>query len=197
MDVRVGPKRRLKWSRSVVSDSLRPCGLCPWDFPGKSTGVGCHFLLQGSLPSEPPGKSRRKLSTEESMLLNCGVGEDSWEPLGLQGDQTSQSWILTGNQSWIFTGSTDGEAEAPVFWPPDAKNWLIGKDPDAGKDWRWEEKGTIEDEMVGWHPWLDGHEFEQAPGVGEGQESLACSSPCGCKESDTTEQMNWSELKMA
>ena len=65
-----------------------------------------------------------------------------------------------GNQSWIFTGRTDAEAKTPILWPPDAKNWLIGKDPDAGKDWRQEEKGTTEDEMVGWHHWLDGHEFE-------------------------------------
>ena len=67
-----------------------------------------------------------------------------------------------GNQFWIFIGSTDAEGETPILWPPDAKNWLIGKDPDAGKDWRWEEKGTIEDEMVGWYHQLDGHEFEQA-----------------------------------
>ena len=68
-----------------------------------------------------------------------------------------------GNQSWIFTGRTDAEAEASILWPPDVKNWLIGKDPDAGKDWRQEEKGMTDDEMVGWHHWLDGHEFEQAP----------------------------------
>ena len=72
------------------------------------------------------------------------------------------------NQSWIFIGRTDAEAEAPVLWPPDAKNWLIGKDPDAGKDWRQEEKGTTEDEIIGWHHQLYGHEFEQAPGVGDG-----------------------------
>ena len=76
------------------------------------------------------------------------------------------------NQSWIFIGRTDVEVEAPVLWPPDMKNWLIGKDPDAGKDWRWE-KGVTEDEMVGWHQQLDRHEFEQAPGVGDGQRSLA------------------------
>ena len=73
-----------------------------------------------------------------------------------------------GNQSWIFIGRTDAEAETPMLWPPDVKNWLIGKDPDAGKDWRQEEKGTTEDKMVGWHHWLDAHEFEQAPGVGDG-----------------------------
>ena len=96
-----------------------------------------------------------------------------------------------GYQSWIFFGRTDDEAEAPLLWPPDVKNWLIRKDPDAGKDWRQEEKGTTEDEMSGWHHWLDGHEFEQDPGVGDGQGSLACCSPWGHKESDTTEWLNW------
>ena len=80
------------------------------------------------------------------------------------------------NQSWIFIGRTDAEVETPILWPPDAKNWLIWKDPDAGKDWSWEEKGTTEDEMVGWHHRLDGHEFEQALGVGDGQGSLVCYS---------------------
>ena len=86
-----------------------------------------------------------------------------------------------GNQSWIFIGRTDAEAKAPILWPPDVKGWLIRKDPDAGKDW-WQEKGMREDEMVGWHHWLNGHEFEQAPGDGEGQESLACCSPWGRKK---------------
>ena len=81
-----------------------------------------------------------------------------------------------GNQSWVFIGMTD--ADVLVLWPCDAKNWLIGKDLDTGKEWRQEEKGTTENEMVGWHHRLDGHEFEQAPGVGEGQGSLACFSPC-------------------
>ena len=77
-----------------------------------------------------------------------------------------------GNQPWIFIGRTDAKAEAPMLWPCNVKIWLIGKDPDAGKDWRQQEKGSTEDEMVGWHHWLDGHEFEQAPGVGDGQGSL-------------------------
>ena len=93
-----------------------------------------------------------------------------------------------GNQSWIFLGRTD--AEAPITWPPNAKSWLIRKDPDSGKDWRQEEKGTIEDEMVGWHHWLNGHEFEQALGDGEGQASLEHCSPWGHKESDLTERLN-------
>ena len=98
-----------------------------------------------------------------------------------------------GNQPWIFIGRTDAEAETLILGPPDAKNWLFGKDPDAGKDWRQEEKGTTEDEMVGWHHQLDGHEFEQALGVGDGQRSLVCCSPWDRKESDTTERLNWAD----
>ena len=100
-----------------------------------------------------------------------------------------------GNLSWIFTGRTDAEAEAPILWPLNVKSWLIGKDPDAGKDWRQEVKGMTEDEIVGWHHWLDGHhlEFEQAPGVDDGQGSLACCSPWGCKDLDMTEGLNWTD----
>ena len=94
-----------------------------------------------------------------------------------------------GDQSWVFIGRTDVELENPIIWPPDMKSWLIWKDPDAGKNWRWE-KGTTKDEMVGWHHRLNGHEFEETPGVGDGQRGLACCSPWGHKESDTTE-LNW------
>ena len=90
------------------------------------------------------------------------------------------------DQSWVFIGKTVVEAETPVLWPPDVKTWLIWKDCDAGKDWGQEEKGTTEDEMVGWHQWLNGHEFEQALGEGEGQGSLACCSAWDFKQSDTT-----------
>ena len=98
-----------------------------------------------------------------------------------------------GNQSWIITGRTDAEAEAPILWLPDAKSRLIRKDPDARKDWRQEEKRMTEDEMAGWHCWLNGYEFEQALGDGDGQGTLACCSPWGCKESThnwETEQHN-------
>ena len=87
-----------------------------------------------------------------------------------------------GSQPWIVIGRTDAKAEAPKLWLPDAKSWLIGKDPDAGKDWGQEEKGVTENEMVGWHHWLKGHESEHTPGDGEGQGSLVCWSPWGCKE---------------
>ena len=95
-----------------------------------------------------------------------------------------------GNQSWIFIGRTDAEAETPILWQPDAKNWLTGKDPDAGKDWRQEEKRMTEDEMIGCHHQLNGHKFEQAPGVGDGQGSLVYCSPWGWKELDMTERLN-------
>ena len=99
-----------------------------------------------------------------------------------------------GNQSWIFIGRTDAEAETPILWPPDAQNWLTGKDPDVGKDWRQEEKGTSGDEMVGWHHQHDEYEFKQALEVGDGQGSLVCCSPWSRKESDTTEKLNWTEI---
>ena len=98
-----------------------------------------------------------------------------------------------GDQSWIFIGRTDAETETPILWPPDAKNWLIGKDPDAGKDWKWKEKGTTEDEMVGWHYWLNAHEFWWTLGLGVGQGGLVCCDSWGRKESETTELLNWTE----
>ena len=94
------------------------------------------------------------------------------------------------NQPWIFIGRTDAEAESPIIWLPDSNSQLIGKDPDSGKDWGQEEKGATEDEMVGWHHWLSGHEFEQTPGESKGQGSLVCCSPWGHKESDTTKRLN-------
>ena len=99
-----------------------------------------------------------------------------------------------GDQSWVFIGRTDAEAETPILQPPDVKNWLIGKDPDAGKVCR-QEKGTTEDEMVGWHHFRNEHEFEQALGVADGQGSLVCCSPWGCKELDMTERLNWTALE--
>ena len=104
----------------------------------------------------------------------------------------SQPVAPKGNQSWIFIGRTDPETETPIVWSPDVNNWLIGKDPDAGKDWRREEKGMAEDEMVGWHHRCDGHEFEQALGIGDGQGSLVCCNPWGCRVGhDWVTELNW------
>ena len=119
------------------------------------------------------------------MLLNCVVGEDSWD--FFLDSKENQPVNPKGNQSWIFIGRTDAEAETPILGPLYVKDWLIGKDPDAGKDWRLEEKGTT----VGWHYHLNGYEFEEPLGVGDGQRSLACCTPWHCKESDTTEWLNW------
>ena len=106
-----------------------------------------------------------------------------------------QSVHPKGDQSWVFIGRTEVEAETPILYPPDAKNWLIWKDPVIGKDWRQEEKGMTENEIVGWHHRLDGHGFGWTLGVGDGQRGLACCDSWVCKESDTTEWLNWTELK--
>ena len=121
------------------------------------------------------------------MFLNCGIGKDFWESLGLQGDPTINP---EGNQSWILVGRTN--ADVPILWLPDAKNWLSRKDLDAGKDWRQEEKVTTEDEMVGWNNQLDGHEFEYAQGVGGGQGSLAAVHGVAKSHKRLS---NWTELK--
>ena len=110
-------------------------------------------------------------------------------PLDCQGIQPVHS---EGDRPWDFFGGNDAEAETPVLWPLHAKSWLTGKDSDAGKDWGQEEKGMTEDEMAGWHHWLDGCESGWTPGVGDGQGGLACCDSWGCKESDTTERLNWS-----
>ena len=119
------------------------------------------------------------------------AGEDSFEsPWDIKEIQPVNS---KENQPWIFIGRTDAEAETLILWRSDAKNWLIGKDPDAGRDWGQEKKGTTEDEMAGWHHWLNGRESEWTPGVGDGQGGLACWGSWGHKESDMTERLNWTE----
>ena len=118
-----------------------------------------------------------------------------WRSLRVHSTTETQSVNPKGSHSWLFIGGTDAEAKTPILWPPEVKNWLTGKDPEAGKDWRREEKGTAEDEMGGWHHRLNGHELGQTPGDSEGQGSLACCSPWGRKEPDTTEQLNWTDKK--
>ena len=125
------------------------------------------------------------------MLWNCGIGEDSWESFGLQWDLPVHS---EGDQPWDFFGKNDAKAETPVLWPLHVKSWITGKDSDAERDWGQEEKGTTEDEMAGWHHWLDGRESEWTLGVGDGQGGLACCDSWGRIESDTTEWLNWTEL---
>ena len=132
----------------------------------------------------------RKLSAEKLILLNCGVGNEMTLESSLDCKEI-QPVHPKGNQPWIFIGRTDAKAETPILWPPHAKRWLIEKDSDAGKDWRQEEKGTTEDEMIVWHHRLDGHEFEWTLGVGDGQGGLACCDSWGHKELDTTEWLNW------
>ena len=168
------PRQHIKKQRHYFVNKV--CLVKPMVFP--VVMYGCESL------------TIKKAQWGRMMLLNCGVGEDSWESLGLQGDPISPSYR---RQSWVFIGRTDAEAETPILWPPDVKNWLIWKDPDAGKAWRWEGQGPTEEEMVGWHHRLDGYEFELTPGVGDGQGSLACCSSWGCKEPDTTEPLNWTE----
>ena len=132
----------------------------------------------------------RRLSTEELMLLNCGVGEDSRESLDFKEVQPVHS---EGDQPWDFFGRNDAQAETPVLWPPHVKSWLIGKDSDSGRDWGQEEKGTAGDKMAGWHHWLDGRESEWIPEVGDRQGGLACWDSWGHKELDTTQRLIWSD----
>ena len=199
----------VKWSEShlVVSNSLQPHGLYRWNSPGQNAGVGSLSLLQRIFSTQGlnPGLPHCKwilyqLSLKGSPWMWELDYKESWAPKNwcfwtvmleniLESPlecKESKPVSLKGNQSWIFIGRTDAEAEILILWPPDGKNWLTGKDPDAGKDWRQDEKGTTEDEMVGWHRQLDGHEFEQTPGDNEGQGGLACCSPGGRKGSDPT-----------
>ena len=126
------------------------------------------------------------------MLLNCVLEKTLESPLDCKEVQPVHP---KGDQSWVFFGRTDAEAETPILWPSHAKSWLIGKDPDARRDWGQEEKRPTEDEMTGWHHGLNGHEFEWTLGVGDEQGGLACCDSWGHKESDTTERLNWTELK--
>ena len=179
--------------------------LAPWkksyDKPRQHIKKQRHYFVNKGLSSQGYGFSSSHVWMWE---LDC---KESWAPKNrcfwsvvLEKTLESpldikeiQSVHPKGNQSWIFIGRT--KAEAPILWLPDVTNWLIWKDSDAGKDWRWEEKGTTEDELVGWHHQYDGHVFGHTPGVGDRQGSLACCSPWGHEESETTDRLNWVSFK--
>ena len=185
-----------------VTHGLKPARLlCPCNSPGKNTGVGCYslfqgiFLTQGSIPrppslqedslvSEPPVGSSKEGWVLKNWCFQTVVLEKILEsPLDYREINPVNP---KGNQPWMFIGETAAEGEAPILWQLDAKSPLIGKDPNAGKDWRQEKKGITEDEIIGWHHWLIGHEFEQTLGDGEGQGSLACWRPWDHKVLDIT-----------
>jgi len=142
------------------------------NFSSNNTGSGWHFLSQGILPTQGLNLSLLCLLHYRQILNHWAIGE---------------ALIM------ISKTLNDAKAETSVLWPPHAKSWLIGKDSDAGRDWGQEEKGTTEDEMAGWHHRLDGRESEWTPGVGDGQGGLVCCDSWGCKESDMTKQLNWTE----
>ena len=180
----------VQFSHSVMSDSLRPHesqhARPPCQSPtlrvhsdSRPSSQWCHPAISSSVA--PFSSCPQSLPASESFPMSH---------LFVWGGQSTGVSVAEPKYS-ICIRRTDAEGEAPIFWPPDVKNWLIGKDPDAGKDWRQEEKGTIKDDMVEWHHLFDGHEFEQAPGVGDRQASLACCSPRGHKELEMTEWLNW------
>ena len=137
---------------------LTPRLLCPWNSPGKNTEVGCHALLQGIFPIQGLNTDYKESWVPKNWCFWTVVLEKTLEsPLDCK---ESQLVHCKGNQFWVFIGRTDAETETPILWPPHAKTWLIGNDPDAGRDWGQEEKGITQDEMAGWHHWLNGHEFE-------------------------------------
>ena len=195
----------------------------PWDGEGLRSLACCSSWVAKSWTWLSDWKTNNKLCIKQHILISspqgygfsCGHAwmwkldcEEGWAPKNwcfwtMVLEKTLESPLdckeiqlvhSEGDQPWVFFGRTDAKAETPVLWPAHAKSWLIGKDPDAGRDWGQEEKGTTEDEMAGLHHQLDGREFEWTPGVGDGQGGLACCNSWGCKESDTTERLNWTEL---
>ena len=183
--------------------TLTPCKES-YDQPRQHIQKQRHYFANKGLSSQGYGFSSShvwmwELDCEESWALKSWcfwtvVLEKTLEsPLDHKEIQPVHS---KGDQSLVFIGRTDVEAETPMLWPPDGKSWLIWKDPDAGKDWGQKEKVTTEDEMVGWHHRLDGHGFGWSLGVGDGQGGLACCCSWGCKESDTTEGLNWTDLRL-
>ena len=175
------------------------CSLESYDKPRQHIKKQRHYFANKDLTSQSCGFSSShvwmwELVYKESWALKnwcfwTAVLEKTLEsPLDFK---EIQSVNPKGNRSWLFIGRTEAEAEVLILWPPDLKNWLIWKDSDAGKDWRQEEKGMTEDEMVEWHHRLNGHEFEKIPRNGQGQGGLVCCGSWGLKESDTTQPLNW------
>ena len=175
--------------------------LTPWkesyDQPGQHTKKQRHYFVNKGLSSQSYGFSSSHVWMWE-LDYKEGWAPKNWCFWTVVLEKTLESPLdrkeiqpvhPKGDQSWVFIERTDAEAETPKLWPPDVKGWLIGKDPDAGKDWRKEEKGTTEDG----HHWLNRHEFGYTPGVGDGQEGLMCRCSWGHKESDMTEQLNWTD----
>ena len=190
------------WQGTGKGEAFSSPMIREWVYPSGLWTSHIHFCLF------PPSSQGYGFSSSHVWMweLDC---EESWVPKNwcfwtvvLEKTLKSpldckeiQSVHPKGDQSWIFIGRTDAEDEAPILWPPDEKSWLTGKDSDARRDWGQEEKGTAEDEMAGWHHWLDGREFEWTPGIGHGQGSLVCCDSWGRKESHTTEWLNWTEVK--
>ena len=175
----------------TISSSVIPFSSCLQSFPASGSFPMSQFFASG-------GPSIGVSASASVLPMNT----KDWSPLGrtgwisLQSKGLARVFSSTTVQKHQFFGGNDAEAETPVFWPPHVKSWLIGKDPDAGRDLGEEEKGTTEDEMAGWHHQLDGHEIEWTPGVGDRQGGLACCSSWGCKESDRTDWLSWTELKV-
>ena len=203
-----------QWCHPTISSSVVPFFSCPQSFPASGSFPMSELFASGGQsigvsPRQSFKKQRHHFADKGPYSQSYGFSsshiwmweldnKESWVPKNwcfwtvvlkktLESPLDSKEIKLVnpkGNQPWIFIGRTDAEAETPILWPPHAKNWLTGKDPDAGKDWRQEEKCTTEDEMVGWHHWLNGHEFEETQGDSDGLRSLAHWSSQGSKESD-------------
>ena len=207
-----------RWGNSESSDKLYFWGLqshCRWwlqpwnlktvtpwkksyDQPRQHIQKQRHYFANKGLSTQSYGFSSSHVWMWELDYKESWAPKNWWfwtvvleKTLGSPLDCKEIQPIHSEDQSWVFFGRTDAKAETPILWPPHAKSWLTGKDSDVGRDWGQEEKGMTEDEMAGWHHWLDGREFEWTPGVGDGQGGLACCDSWGHKESDTTEWLNW------
>ena len=203
----------VQFSCSVMSNSLQPHELQharpPCTSPTRRVHLNscplsqwCHPAISSSFApfSSCPQSLRASESLTMSQLFAWGGQSTGVSVLASFLPRNTQGWSPLEWTGWISLQSKGfsrvfSNTEAPIIWPPDVKNWFIGKDPDAGKVWRQEEKGMTEDEMVGWHHRLNGREFGWAPGVGDGQGGLACCSSWGCKELDSTEQLNWTDKR--